>query len=134
MAPGKPTNTELHSQDISARAPVNQDLPARQSLDSARLPRRTHAPPSHRLPRRVPTTEEGAFEEVGLGEPAPSQQAPPGGQRRGLFSMFEGQDSGSGSPAVSRFLPGRRRNQSGQGAELRSIEGEERSRVGEEVV
>lgn len=115
---------------------MSHDLPARQSLDSARL---GHRPPSRRLPRRVPTTEEEAFEEVGLGEPAQQlhqqqQQGPPGGKRRGIFSMFEGQDSGSGSPAVSRFLPGRRRNQSGQGAELRSIEGEEMSRSGEEVV
>lgn len=116
---------------------MSHDFPARQSLDSARLPRR---PPSRRLPRRVPTTEEEeeAFEEVGLGDPAQQQhqqqQGPPGGKRRGIFSMFEGQDSGSGSPAVSRFLPGRRRNQSGQGAELGSIEGEGRSRAGEEVV
>lgn len=85
----------------------------------------------------MPTTEEEeAFEEVGLGEPVQQQpqQGPPGGKRRGIFSMFEGQESGGGSPAVSRFLPGRRRNQSGQGAELRSFEGEERARAGEEVV
>ena len=116
-----PTNTAPHEQDVSAKSPIHHDPPPRQSLDSARIPR---APRSSHLLIQEPTTEEEAFEDVGLDEPAaqPRQQANPGGRRRGIFSMFsEGADSGGGSPVVSRFLAGRR-NQSGQGAELRRIE------------
>ena len=109
---------------------MRHELPPRQSLDSARLPR---FPRSDRLPRQEPTTEEEAFEDVGLdeaGSQPQQQQGSAGGKRRGIFSMFsEGQDSGGGSPAVSRFLPGRRRNQSGQGAELRSMEGPGESKL-----
>ena len=123
----KPLTREPHEQDISARSPVHHDLPPRQSLDSTRLPL-PRASRSDFLPRRVPPTEEEAFEDVGLDEPGSPQQQQqhgnPGAKRRGIFSMFsEGQDASGGSPAVSRFLPGRRRNQAGQGSELRSMEG-----------
>jgi hypothetical protein len=81
----------------------------------------------HRFARREPATEEeDAFEDVGLDDPPPSQQAPPG-RRRGLFSMFgdtqnTGPSASAGVPVVSRLIAGRRRNHSGQGAELGRIE------------
>ncbi|KAF4973888.1 hypothetical protein FZEAL_9145 [Fusarium zealandicum] len=108
--------------DISARAPVsNPDFPQRQSLDSARLPR---------LPRSAversfgqPPTAEERFEDVGL-EDHKQPQPPP--QKRGFFSKFSEsreKDTSSQSPAVSRFLMhGRKRAQSGQGAELNPID------------
>lgn len=77
---------------------------------------------------------------MGLGEPAPSpeqqQQENPGGRRKGFFSMFsEGQAPGGAMPSVSRFLPGKRRNNQGvQGSsEMGSMEKPGLSRLGEEV-
>jgi len=108
---------------------VNQ-IPARQSLDSARLP---HPPRSSLSGRnrnggaRQPATEEesdASFEDVRLDDPAASQH-PASSKRRGLFGMFsENQEPGTtAQPTVSRFLPGRRRRgHSGQGAELGSME------------
>lgn len=126
----RPLTRGPREQDISARAPVRHELPPRQSLDSARLPRFPHG---DRPPRQEPATEEEDFEDVGLdeaGSQPQQQQGNPGGRRKGIFSMFsEGRDSGGGSPAVSRFLPGRLRNQSGQGAELRSMERPSESRL-----
>ncbi|KAJ4271815.1 hypothetical protein NW762_000521 [Fusarium torreyae] len=111
--------------DISARSPMpNSDFPARQSLDSARLPR---------LPRSAversfeqPPTAEERFEDVGLDDhkqqqqqqPPPPQAQP---QKRGFFSKFsDSRDKDTSSnPSVSRFLMhGRKRAQSGQGSEL----------------
>ncbi|SPN97202.1 uncharacterized protein DNG_00716 [Cephalotrichum gorgonifer] len=123
--------------DISARSPVSHDVPDRQSLDSARFPRTPRAPRRDRLAEREIATEEEDqwFEDVGLDDGGPPQQAHPGGKRRAIFSMFyEGQDPGSSSPAVSRFLPGRKRNQSGQGAELRKMEGPGTPKSSEGVV
>lgn len=101
----------------------NCDFPARQSLDSARLPR---------LPRSAversfeqPPTYEERFEDVGLDDHKQQQQQPPvhqvQPQKRGFFSKFsDSRDKDpSSNPSVSRFLMhGRKRAQSGQGSEL----------------
>lgn len=78
---------------------------------------------------------------MGLDSPAPSPQQPqhesPGGRRKGFFSMFsEGQDPAGALPAVSRFLPGKRRNNQGApgSSEMGSMERPALSRLGEEVV
>lgn len=76
------------------------------------------------MERQPPTAEEN-FEDVGLDDQKQyqqhsSQQHP---RKRGFFSKFadvQEKDSPN-QPAVSRFL-GRKRGQSGQGAELGSIE------------
>lgn len=69
--------------------------------------------------RQPPTAEEG-FEDVGLDDT--KQQPPP--RKRGFFSKFSDAPDrdASSSPTMSRFLPGRKRGQSGQGAELGNIE------------
>lgn len=124
-------------QDISARSPIaKHDVPARQSLDSARFHRhprayldRKHVEPQH------PTVEESGFEDVGLNDEQSNKQQQ---RKRGLFSRFgdnasdsqNNQNSttangGGTAPtnAVSRFLlPGRKRGQSGQGSELGNME------------
>ncbi|PKS10590.1 hypothetical protein jhhlp_002344 [Lomentospora prolificans] len=112
--------------DISAKSPVvNHQIPPRQSLDSARFPRLPRSSLSSRHGTRHLATEEesdgASFEDVGLDEPA-SQHAP--SKRRGLFGMFsEAQEPSPNGPAVSRFLPGkRRRGQSGLVAELGNME------------
>jgi len=104
--------------DVSARLPViKQDHPARQSLDSARFPRHHRPAGDRKMEHQPPTAEEG-FEDVGLDD---QKQHP---RRRGFFSKFsETQEKDSaGQPAMSRFLTGRKRGQSGQGAELGNIE------------
>lgn len=76
------------------------------------------------LERPQPTNEE-AFEDVGLDDEA--KQQPP--KKRGIFARFgdsaETSASGDGSrPSSSHrgfHLPGRKRGQSGQGAELGNI-------------
>lgn len=68
---------------------------------------------------RQPPTAEEAFEDVGLED---QKQQP---RKRGFFSkLTDTQDKDSTSqPNVSRFLmPGRKRAQSGQGAELGPID------------
>ncbi len=112
--------------DISARSPVNQhDSPTpRQSLDSrmARPPR--SAIKANQFERPQPTDEE-AFEEVGLNDEA---KQPP--KKRGIFSRFGDNSETSGTNDTSRpssshrgfHLPGRKRGQSGQGAELGNID------------
>ncbi|KAI1845309.1 hypothetical protein JX265_005466 [Neoarthrinium moseri] len=109
--------------DITARAPVLHELPARQSLDSARFPRfpRTSVrDPS--FDRAPPTAEEG-FEDVGLHDETkqPAQQPP---KKRGLFARFgDSQEPSAHNQGMSRFIPGRKRAQSGgQGAELGTME------------
>jgi hypothetical protein len=101
----------------------NSDFPARQSLDSARLPRMPRSA-IERSFEQPPTAEEG-FEDVGLDDhkyqqqQQPAQQAQP--QKRGFFSKFsDSRDRDpSSNPSVSRFLMhGRKRAQSGQGSEL----------------
>ena len=112
-----------HTQDISARSPVlPEQAPSRQSLDSRihRLPR-SAVNGAGRFERPQPTDEEG-FEEVGLNDEAKPK-------KRGLFSSFR--DSGdlvsddNSRPSSSHrgfHLPGRKRGQSGQGAELGQID------------
>ena len=79
---------------------------------------------ANQFERPQPTDEE-AFEEVGLNDEA---KQPP--KKRGIFSRFgenpEASPTGESSrPSSSHrgfHIPGRRRGQSGQGAELGSIE------------
>lgn len=85
-----------------------------------------------RFEQHEPPTPEEGFEDVGLNDDSKQNQAP--AKRRGFFSKF-GTDmttttpiqhdsttplaTGSGNlQTMSRFLPGRKRGQSGQGAEL----------------
>ncbi|KAJ4016774.1 hypothetical protein NW752_003905 [Fusarium irregulare] len=110
--------------DISARSPMpNSDFPARQSLDSARLPRLPRSAVERSF-EQPPTAEEG-FEDVGLDDQKYQQQQQPAPQaqpqKRGFFSKFsDSRDKDTSSnPSVSRFLMhGRKRAQSGQGSEL----------------
>lgn len=99
--------------------------------------------PRQRLFERDPPTavEEGdaeGFEDVGLNDDklnAPPQQAPlpPQPKKRGFFAKFSDHNQENGgispvaspSPTSTRFstlLPGRKRGQSGQGAELGHLE------------
>ncbi|KAL8798778.1 MAG: hypothetical protein Q9182_006390 [Xanthomendoza sp. 2 TL-2023] len=110
--------------DISARSPVPPEpLTPRQSFDArmARPPRSSIKD----LPRPQPTDEE-TFEDVGLSDEA--KQQPP--KKRGIFARFgdnsDTAPSGDGSrPSSSHrgfHLPGRKRGQSGQGAELGNMD------------
>ncbi|KAM0329992.1 hypothetical protein ACHAQA_004161 [Verticillium albo-atrum] len=118
--------------DISARSPMpSHDLPARQSLDSHRFPRLPRSAFDRKaVATEPPTVEESNFEDVGLND-----EHKHGGQpqrKRGLFARFgdsntdlhkEAPSSQPNNNAMSRFL-GRKRgqSQSGQGAELGSME------------
>lgn len=127
----------LIQQDISAKTPITTDVAPRQSLDS-RFPR---APPTssllkqqqqelRRFEQREPPTPEEGFEDVGLNDDS-KHNVPP--KRRGFFSKFgtdvttttpvhhdltPSTNGGGNLQTMSRFLPGRKRGQSGQGAEL----------------
>ncbi|KAL0475390.1 hypothetical protein QR685DRAFT_46194 [Neurospora intermedia] len=118
--------------DISAKSPVSPTageftFAPRQSLDSARFPRtpRQSVFSEHRFRRDFSTPEE-SFEEVGLNDD--KQQAQPA-KKRGFFSKFGSDAFENATPlkekengqAMSRFLPGRKRGQSGQGAELMPV-------------
>ena len=116
------------SQDISARSPVQypQDSNTpRQSLDlrNPRQPRSAINGSSTFEPPK--STDEEGFEDVGLND---ETRLPP--KKRGIFARFgdnsENQATGeAGRPNSShgRFhLPGRKRGQSGQGAELGHID------------
>ncbi|KAF2145574.1 uncharacterized protein K452DRAFT_324518 [Aplosporella prunicola CBS 121167] len=110
--------------DISARTPLPEiDSRARQSLDSrqARLPRSSLN--ERRMGRPISTTDEG-FEDVGLND-----EVKPPTKKKGLFSRFgdssdgtNGTTSSDSRPSSSHhgfhFGTGRKRGQSGQGAEL----------------
>ncbi|CAI4216771.1 unnamed protein product [Parascedosporium putredinis] len=120
--------------------PSHQSSPTtfpRQSLDSARFPRLPRSSLPYRDGARPletePESDTGSFEDVGLGEPSPYLGAP--SRRRGFFGMFsESHEVDPDGLAVSRFLPGRRRRgQSGQGAELGSMERPETSASHDEV-
>ncbi|RFU78045.1 hypothetical protein TARUN_4201 [Trichoderma arundinaceum] len=104
--------------DISARSPISAyDVPARQSLDSARFARLPRSAINRNM-EQLPTAEEN-FEDVGLDD---QKQQP---RKRGFFSkLTETQEKdASAQTGVSRFLmPGRKRAQSGQGAELGTME------------
>ncbi|KAK1833812.1 hypothetical protein QBC39DRAFT_40750 [Podospora conica] len=111
--------------DISAKSPiVTVDAPARGSLDSARFPRFQRTPlGGRRFAQDFPTPDE-SFEEVGLDEDD-EEPAQPTAKKHGFFSKF-GSDSSTDGPLInsqslSRFLPGRKRGQSGQGAELGAV-------------
>ncbi|KAM3453314.1 hypothetical protein MY3296_003905 [Beauveria thailandica] len=99
--------------DITARSPIrHNEAPVRQSLDSARFPRQQRA--VHRKIERQPATLEENFEDVGLDD---GKQQP---RKRGFFAkLTDGQDKDSSPSSIPRFLMGgRKRGQSGQGAEL----------------
>ncbi|KAL8948143.1 MAG: hypothetical protein Q9222_005642 [Ikaeria aurantiellina] len=110
--------------DISARSPVPpESTTPRQSLDL-----RTSKPPRSsikNLERPQPTDEE-AFEDVGLNDEA--KQQPP--KKKSIFARFgdnsESVPPSDGSRPTSSHrgfhLPGRKRGQSGQGAELGTID------------
>lgn len=111
--------------DISARSPVLAHDPPRQSLDSARFARIPRSSVRDCGFEREPPTTEEAFEDVGLNDDQQQQAQPP--KKRGFFSKFS--DSQESNPtshnqgmSVARFIPGRKRAQSGQGAELGQIE------------
>jgi hypothetical protein len=94
-------------------------MTGRQSLDSARLPRLPRSAVGERRFERQPPTAEEGFEDVGLND---EQNKP---KKKGFFSKFgEQQEGGVTSPTTSsRFhLTGRKRGQSGQGAELGAIQ------------
>lgn len=120
-----PTNTQ--HQDISGRSPViNGDRP-RASLDSRTFqtsPRKsTNLSRPGPVPIVPPMREEEDFEDVGLNDdPKPVQQAPP--KKRGFLSRLT--DSNNDQAAVGAqdskwHFGGRKRGQSGQGAELGSM-------------
>ncbi len=74
---------------------------------------------------RPTSTVEEAFEEVGLDDQKQQQQLPAQHRKRGFFSKFSDvQEKEASTPGtVSRFLiPSRKRGQSGQGAELGTME------------
>lgn len=115
-----------HAQDISARSPVIQaESRPRASLDS-----RTFLPPprmsnSFHRPLQVPQTqEEDKFEDVDIDDPKPQPQ-----KKRGIFArMVDGVGDHSNRPNGSfenpprsgawHTLTGRKRGDSGRGAEL----------------
>ena len=115
------------AKDISARSPISpaDGAMSRQSLDSKSPYNRKINANGHgqnNRPKPNPTDEE-AFEDVGLNDDAKPK-------KRTFFSRFgdsaeaaPGSDSGS-RPTSSHHgfhIPGRKRGQSGQGAELGSI-------------
>ncbi|CAK4032837.1 Hypothetical predicted protein [Lecanosticta acicola] len=111
--------------DISARSPVIPTLEGRPrgSLDS----RTFHPPPrssnSFHRPLQVPQTqEEDRFEDVNIDDPKPQPQ-----KKRGIFARILDNDD-EPRPASSgdksgpwHHLTGRKRGQSGQGAELGAV-------------
>ncbi|KAK5628138.1 hypothetical protein RRF57_003853 [Xylaria bambusicola] len=107
--------------DICAKSPVTvHDFP-RQSLDSAGLARIPRSSPRHRsFERELPTAEE-SFEDVGLNDDQKQSQQQP--KKKGFFAKFsEPQESNAHGEGLARFIPGRKRAQSGQGAELGPME------------
>jgi hypothetical protein len=107
-------------QDISARSPIiGNDTNGRQSLDSKRLSRLPRSAVNERRFEREPPTAEEGFEDVGLND---EQNKP---KRKGFFSKFGEQPEAGASSSVitSKFhITGRKRGQSGQGAELGTID------------
>ena len=114
-------------QDISARSPISRsshEIPSRASLDSARFPRLPRSAIDRNKSDRPTSTVEEAFEDVGLDDQK-QQQSSVHTRKRGFFSKFSDEkdkDAATQGP-VSRFLnTGRKRGQSGQGAELGNME------------
>lgn len=111
-------------QDISARSPVPpESTTPRQSFDS-RMAKPARS--SIKNMERPQATDEETFEDVGLNDEAKQQPV----KKRGIFARFgdnsETTPSTDGSrPSSSHrgfHLPGRKRGQSGQGAELGNID------------
>ncbi|KAL6717944.1 Pumilio y domain member 6 [Lecanora helva] len=112
--------------DISARSPVyNHDNTAtRQSLDSKLTNPSRSAAKIDRIERPAPTDEEG-FEDVGLADEKKEQP-----KRKSIFARFGDNSEPSTNGDAPRpnsshrgfHLPGRKRGQSGQGAELGNID------------
>lgn len=111
------------TQDISGRSPVlrGDSFPSRTSLDSRamRLPRSSVNGSTFEKPQ---STEEEGFEDVGL-----QDESKP--KKKSFLSRFgesaSDTHSSTGDTGKSHFglhLPGRKRGQSGQGAELGHIE------------
>ncbi|KAH8166963.1 hypothetical protein CIB48_g1266 [Xylaria polymorpha] len=91
------------------------------SLDSAGM-RNPRSSVRHRsFERELPTAEE-SFEDVGLNDDQKQgQQQHP--KKKSFFSKFsEPQESSTHGEGLARFIPGRKRAQSGQGAELGPVE------------
>ncbi|KAL9104260.1 MAG: hypothetical protein Q9163_000756 [Psora crenata] len=124
--------------DISARSPIRQNSATtpRQSLDSKLIGPSRSSTNSRRVEPPSSTDEEG-FEEVGLNGgldehavegPHDGIKQPP--KKKGIFSRFGDNSESSASGDAPRpssshrgfHLPGRKRGQSGQGAELGTIE------------
>lgn len=109
--------------DISAKSPVlyADNIQSRTSLDS-RFSRYSERPSTRgQVAGGAPSTEEDAFEEVGLAD----EDVKP--KKRSLFARFgdnnnsENNSTNNSRPSSSHLgfrLPGRKRGQSGQGAEL----------------
>ncbi|KAL0261031.1 hypothetical protein SLS55_004723 [Diplodia seriata] len=119
--------------DISARSPVceNLDVRPRQSLDSRRLPRSSLN--ERRFERPISTTEED-FEDVGLNDEPRLNEEPPKQKKKGFFARFGDSSENLAKPDTRpssglgfHLVGGRKRGQSGQGAELspmsRSMDG-----------
>ncbi|KAI9713991.1 MAG: hypothetical protein M1820_000721 [Bogoriella megaspora] len=122
--------------DISARSPVatidHSAYPPRQSLDSrqarlqaSRIPS-SGTPPLPRTPAKP--LEDDVFEDVGLNDEPAKPHA--NTKKRGIFARFGGESEqtltqGDSRPSSSHhgfhFGGGRKRGQSGQGAELGSM-------------
>lgn len=116
--------------DISAKSPVPQydQLPPRPSLDSRLSRPYFDSVLDNQKPEKVQSMDEESFEDIGLGD----DHVKP--KKKGLFARFgenlsDATTSSGGNrlPSASQLglrLPGRKRTQSGQGAELSSIKRE----------
>ncbi|KAI1180513.1 hypothetical protein F4777DRAFT_528207 [Nemania sp. FL0916] len=105
--------------DICAKAPVTLHDMGRQSLDSAAMARYPRSSVRHHsFERELPTAEEG-FEDVGLNDDQKLHHP----KKKSFFAKFsETQESNAHGEGLARFIPGRKRAQSGQGAELGPVE------------
>ncbi|KAK5284657.1 hypothetical protein LTR16_005090 [Cryomyces antarcticus] len=118
--------------DISARSPIpDPDVRPRQSLDMRRVPVSRASVARSRVERPETTAEEG-FEDVGLNDEVKPK-------KRGLFARFgDSSETSANTPADAKptsshhgFFMGRKRGQSGQGAELGNINGSDSSHAPE---
>jgi len=121
-------------QDISGRSPVIGGDRPRASLDSRTFqsfqssPRKsTNLQRPAPVPLTSPMREEEDFEDVGLNDdPKPAQQAAPP-KKRGFLSRLTESSSDQAAPGATSgqeskwHFGGRKRGQSGQGAELGSM-------------
>ncbi|KAK8095381.1 hypothetical protein PG999_013403 [Apiospora kogelbergensis] len=122
--PAVQSRASMDTEDISARSPVIVHDPPRQSLDSSRFPRMPRSAMRDRFFDPEPPTAEEGFEEVGLNDEQKQQSQQPA-RKRGFFSKFSDAtetNAHSHTQGMSRFIPGRKRAQSGQGAELGNME------------